>query len=249
MRYGMDVQNSIQNGTLPKDIKIKNILEVRNEAQSESAELFLYGIIKSKGYWDEEIECITAAKVREALNGITAKILKVHINSKGGDVFESIAISNLLKNFDAEIHVYIDGLAGSGGSIIACRADKVFMYVNSMMMVHKAWTYGGGNADDFRKMADDLDSIDSAVKATYESRFVGTSEELEELVKASTWINAKESKAFGFCDKIVDFDQEEDEQKAENSVENSVKTLFNKYNVQEINAKDTLFSKYGKGAM
>ena len=44
---------------------------------------------------------------------------------------------------------------------------KIFMPNNAMIMIHKAWTYAAGNADELRKVANDLDKIDSAVKASY----------------------------------------------------------------------------------
>lgn len=39
-----------------------------------------------------------------------------------------------------------------------------------MMMIHKAWTYGVGNANDFRKLADDMDKIDESILVTYETK-------------------------------------------------------------------------------
>ncbi|HCM13154.1 MAG TPA: Clp protease, partial [Lachnospiraceae bacterium] len=98
-----------------------------------------------------------------ALKELKGKDVNVHINSPGGDVFESIAICNLFKQYDGDITIIDDALAGSGASIIATAGKKVIMYTNSMQMIHNAWTYAAGNADELRKVANDLDKIDTAV--------------------------------------------------------------------------------------
>lgn len=196
--------------------KIKNRFEVLNSANTEETDLYMYGSISAYSWYDG----ISSSKVREQLKNVTAKTINVHINSGGGDVFESIAISNLLKNHSATIVVHIDGLAASGASVIAMAADKIVMPKNTMMMIHKAWTYAAGNAEGLRKVADRLDKIDNAVTESYTSRFVGEKSELESLLAEETWLTAEECKTFGFCDEISDEivipdDNEEDDEELE----------------------------------
>ncbi|MDM5237487.1 Clp protease ClpP [Bacillus cereus] len=204
--------------------KIKNRFEVLNSTNTEEADLYMYGSISAYSWYDG----ISSSKVREQLKNITAKTINVHINSGGGDVFESIAISNLLKNHSANIVVHIDGLAASGASVIAMAADKIVMPKNTMMMIHKAWTYAAGNAEGLRKVADRLDKIDNAVTESYTSRFVGEKSELESLLAEETWLTAEECKTFGFCDEISDEivipDDDEDDE-----LEPAKAKILNKY--------------------
>lgn len=231
--------------------KIETRLEVKNEANSDTAELYLYGTIRQSYWWDEEEEdnIISAKRVKKALKDLKGKAINVHINSGGGDVFESIAIGNLLKQHDGEVNIYIDSLAGSGASVVAMPGEKIYMFSNSMMMIHRAWTYTSGNAEELRKKADDLEKIDEAVKSSYKNRFVGTDEELSELIKAGSWLTAEECLAFGFCDEILE------EKKEEEPAKNNIKeTLFNKYNKKIVaqvenevgNEKPTLFNSFKK---
>lgn len=225
--------------------KIETRLEVKNETD-DVAELYLYGPIRQAYWWDEEDDCISAKRVRNALKEVKGKTLNVHINSGGGDVFESISINNLLKQHDKDVNIYIDGLAGSGASVIAMAGKNVYMPNNTMMMIHKAWTWAAGNSDELRKVADDLDKIDSAVNASYKGRFVGTDEELSDLIKEESWLTADECLAFGFCDEILE------EKKEEEPPQNSIKeTLFNKYNKNivnegEVGENPTLFNAFIK---
>lgn len=207
--------------------KIKNRFEVLNSANTEETDLYMYGSISAYSWYDG----ISSSKVREQLKNVTAKTINVHINSGGGDVFESIAISNLLKNHSATIVVHIDGLAASGASVIAMAADKIIMPKNTMMMIHKAWTYAAGNAEGLRKVADRLDKIDNAVTESYTSRFVGEKSELESLLAEETWLTAEECKTFGFCDEISDEivipdDNEEDDGE---ELEPAKAKILNKY--------------------
>lgn len=121
-------------------------------------------------------------------------------------------------------------MAASGASVIAMAADKIVMPKNTMMMIHKAWTYAAGNAEGLRKVADRLDKIDNAVTESYTSRFVGEKSELESLLAEETWLTAEECKTFGFCDEISDEivipdDNEEDD----DELEPAKAKILNKY--------------------
>ena len=81
-------------------------------SSSKNAEVWLYDEI---GGWG--ITARAFANEIKALGDI--KHIDLRIHSPGGDVFEGMAIYNLLKNHPATIHVHIDGLAASMGSVIA----------------------------------------------------------------------------------------------------------------------------------
>jgi len=203
--------------------KINKRFEVLNKADNDEADMYLYGSIGSGWFAD-----ISSKDVKAKLDNITAKIINVRINSGGGDVFESIAIHNLLKNHKATINIHIDGYAASGASVIAMAGDKIIMPKNTMMMIHRAWTFAYGNAAELRKIANDLEKIDVAVTESYTYRFVGERTELERLLNEETWLTAEECKALGFCDEVVDeieITDEEDEQEETSAKEE----ILNKY--------------------
>ncbi len=230
--------------------KIETRIEVKNQDNKDTAELYLYGVIRKACWWDDEEDVISAKRVRKSLKELKGKNINVHINSGGGDVFESIAICNSLKQHDGKIKIVVDALAGSGASVIAMAGDEVEMFNNAMIMIHKAWTYTSGNSDDLEKVANDLKKIDTSVKASYKEKFVGTDEELNDLIKAESWLTAEECVAFGFCNKIIENSTEDEEETTKNNIK---QTLFNKYN-KTINAevgekKPTLFNSINKTKM
>ncbi|WP_052158667.1 head maturation protease, ClpP-related [Halobacillus sp. BBL2006] len=198
--------------------------DIRFEAKEDGKEysLYIYGPIG--GFFFSENN---ADSLRRKLNGVDAEKIHVHINSPGGSAFEGVAIGNLLKSHKAEIVVHIDGIAASAASVIAMAGDQIIMPENTMMMIHRASTFGFGNAAAFDKTATTLRKIDTALAASYKKRFVGEEEELEQLLDDETFMTADEAVAFGLADVVgeeieiqeledVDDDEDEEEEEYEN---------------------------------
>ncbi len=178
---------------------------IEYKTEGESLKIYLYGNIRSAfSYEDDNVsDFISAEAVKHILTTQNKeKEIVVHINSRGGDVFESIAIHNLLKDDKRSVFIKVDGLAGSGASLIAMAGDSVEMKPNSLMMIHRASTILYGNANDLRKVANDLEKIDEAVINSYKSKFVGEDKEIAELIDAETWLTADDAKTLGFIDSI-----------------------------------------------
>jgi len=129
--------------------------------------------------------------------------ITVRINSPGGDVFEGLAIHNLLKQHPAKVTVKVDGYAASIASIIAIAADDVQMAENSMLMAHMPYTFAIGDAAEMRKQAEVLDKVTDVLVQTYQSKSGMDSEKIIALMEAETWFSAKEAKAAGLADTII----------------------------------------------
>lgn len=167
---------------------------------NKAGEVLLYGEISDVSWWGDEV---TPKQFKEDLDALgDVETIKVFINSPGGDVFAGQAIYSMLKRHKAQVHVYIDGLAASIASLIAMAGDKVVMPANAMMMIHNPWTLAVGNANDFRKLADDLDKIRDSMITAYGSRSALTTEEIKGLLDAETWLTAQECVEYGFADEV-----------------------------------------------
>lgn len=182
---------------------MKNLV-AKNEAP-RSGVLYLYGDIYMSSYYDEDI---TPKDVMEAVSSMgDIDTLTIHINSNGGDVFAGVAIKNYLESLNAKIVVYVDALAASIASVIAMAADKgcLFMYSNTIMMIHEPWTFTVGNAKDLRDSADRLDQISSStILESYKKRANISDEKIKEFMECEKWFSAKEALENGFCDEIID---------------------------------------------
>jgi ATP-dependent Clp protease, protease subunit len=207
--------------------------DIRFEAtENNEYKLTIYGSI---GGWFSENN---AESVRRKIQDVKAEKIHVHINSGGGSAFDGVAICNMLKQHTAEIVIHIDGWAASAASVIAMGGDKIIMPSNTMMMIHQASTFEYGNADLFEKTAKDLRKIDSALAASYKNRFVGTDEELRQLLKDETWLTADEAVALGLADEVSDEIEIDDTQEEEEEVENYKEDLVSKYAAQSNKQKE-----------
>jgi ATP-dependent Clp protease protease subunit len=166
----------------------------------KTGELTLYEEIANETWWGDEV---TPKEFKTDLDGLgDIDTLNIYINSPGGDVFAGQAIHSMLKRHQAHKNVYIDGVAASIASVIAMAGDTIFMPKNAMMMIHNPWTFGIGNAEEFRKLAEDLDKIRESLIAAYEGRSALTRDEIIELMNEETWLTTDECLDYGFCDVV-----------------------------------------------
>lgn len=170
-------------------------LQIKNSTDT-SADLYFYGDIVSDwwGAWQEEDQYPDA--IKNFLLEQKGKDLNIYINSGGGSVFAGIAIYNMIKRHDGKVKVYVDGLAGSIASVIAfAGSEKPTIPANAFLMIHNPWTYGEGNAVQFRKLADDLDQIATGILSVYEEHLKeGVSiSAVKALMEAETWLNGQQA--------------------------------------------------------
>lgn len=190
---------------------MKTFLAVKNE-DTAKPQIFIQGFIGSSWFFEGN----TDTGIKRTLDSLGDKEeIDVVINSNGGDVFQGIAIGNLLKANKAKINVIINGIAASAASIIAMAGDTIQIYSNAQLMIHRASTWEEGNVDDFRRIADQLESIDKSVKASYKKRFNGTDDELQKLLVDETFMDAQTALNYGLVDEIVDEVEKTDQQEIE----------------------------------
>jgi ATP-dependent Clp endopeptidase proteolytic subunit ClpP len=160
-------------------------------------DLMLYGDI---GAWG--ISANQFARDLKALGDVSQ--INLHVHSPGGDVFEGMAMYNLLKNHPAYVEGTVDGLAASMGSVVLMAADKIRIPANAMVMVHKPWGIQGGDADEMRRYADLLDKVEDSLVAAYTSKTGKSADEVKALLAAETWMTGAEAVELGFADELVE---------------------------------------------
>jgi ATP-dependent Clp protease, protease subunit len=169
-------------------------------------QLYLYGLVARPSWWAGD-DVISAEGVLQLLAQLDpGSELLVRINSEGGDVFEGVAIYNALARRGARVEVHVDALAASIASVIAMAGDEIVIAGNAMLMIHQAWTIAEGNSDDFETVARTLAEVDETILNTYEAR-VGdksTRSQIQEWVKAETWMGPAEAVERGFADRVGD---------------------------------------------
>lgn len=184
----------------------------------DSATLYIYGDITSFKWFENDVCVYDLAKEIGDLGG---KALTVRINSYGGEVAEGLAIYNLLKSYEGEVTTICDGFACSAASVVFMAGAKRIMPRSSLLMIHNAWTWASGDADDLRKAADDLEKITQPSVEVYTSVSNLDADEIKAMMDAETWIDADEALDFGFATEIS-------EEAAKQSIKDGIlaKTVF-----------------------
>lgn len=168
-------------------------------AEADGDVISIYDVI-GEDWWTGE--GFTAKRAAAALRSIGTKPVTVKINSPGGDMFEGLAIYNLLREHPAKVTVDVMGIAASAASIIAMAGDEIRMGLGTFMMVHNAWGVVIGNRHDMRTAAELFDGFDGALADIYEARTGRKRKEITDLMDAETFLGAREAVDKGFADSI-----------------------------------------------
>jgi len=173
--------------------------QASGEAEQRNIEIFVYGEIGAWGVTANQF----VQDLRAMDDGVSPVI--VAFNSIGGDLFDGLAIHNALSRLGERCTGRIDALAASAASVAVCGAHRVVIAANAMLMIHNPYTFTGGDAEDFRRVADVLDQTLEAIIAAYKAKAPDIDEaELRRMVNAETWLTANEALALGLADEVGD---------------------------------------------
>ncbi|MBC9006619.1 head maturation protease, ClpP-related, partial [Micromonospora aurantiaca (nom. illeg.)] len=155
---------------------------------------------------------VKAKEFVQTIEAIAAPTIRVRINSPGGSVFDALAIHSALLHHQARIEVYVDGLAASAASVIAMAGDDLIMMPGSQLMIHDASAVEQGNAEDHRQMSVFLDRQSDNLAELYARRGGGDPAEWRDLMRAETWMFAREAVEAGLADRVetVEIDETEE---------------------------------------
>jgi len=168
---------------------------IQNKAGA-STDVYIFDEI---GMWG-----VTAQNFISDIKDLKDTPINLRINSLGGDVFDGLAIYNVIKKRTAKTTVYIEGIAASIATIIALGADEVVMSENSLFMIHNASGGAMGESKDLQKTAEVLNKITRQLAEVYESKTGLSQETIQDMMDEETWLNAQEAFELGFIDTISD---------------------------------------------
>lgn len=131
-------------------------------AKPDENSISVFDVIGSDYWGDGE----TASRIAGALRSMNGADVTVNINSPGGDMFEGLAIYNLLREYEGKVTVKVLGLAASAASIIAMAGDDIQIGRGAFLMTHNCWVYAMGNRHDLEQIAADMAPFDKAMGDT-----------------------------------------------------------------------------------
>ena len=176
---------------------------VVNEAASPAAEMMIYDKIGKTWTGDDGV---AANEFSDALKQIPAgRKISVRINSRGGNVWDGMAIYQMLQNRKADVTCYVDGVAASIACIIACAGSKTVCNKGGLVMIHppSALPMDSLTAVEARKLADKLDVHAEAIAAVLADKTGKTKEAcLAKMNEGESWMSADDALSFGIVNEI-----------------------------------------------
>lgn len=161
---------------------------------SATPKLYVYDVI---GGWD-----LDSAEFVQAVHGITAKTIDLHINSPGGFVYDAVAMYEALQQHPAAVDVHIDGLAASAASFLAMVGTTITIARAGKMMIHDAQGIAIGSPADVRDYADLLDAVSDDISGYYAGRAGGKPADWRAAMTATTWYSSEQAVTVGLADQV-----------------------------------------------
>ena len=125
----------------------------------------------------------------------------------------------MLKNYNGNVTVKIDGIAASAASVIAMAGTTVLMSPVSMLMIHNPATFAFGDAGEMQKAIEMLSEVKESIINAYELKTGMSRAKISHLMDSETWMNATKAVELGFADDILYRNSEEDEEEEELEIE------------------------------
>jgi len=170
-------------------------------AAANAADIYVYGPIGADWFG----EGVSAKQFSDDLKKLGAvKTINLRINSEGGSVFDGRTMHTLLADHKARKVVHVDGLAASAASFLAMAGDEIVIAKGAFMMIHNSSIVTFGGADDLRRTADLLDSVNGTIRETYAARTKAPLDKIKDWMDAETWFTGAEAVAAGFADRLTE---------------------------------------------
>jgi len=171
-------------------------------ATTDDNSISIFDVI-GQDYWGEGVTTKRIAGVLRSMNGSD---VTVNINSPGGDMFEGLAIYNLLREYKGKVTVKVLGIAASAASIIAMAGDDIQIGRGAFLMIHNCWVYGVGNRHDFTELANSLEPFDVAMADIYAARSGLDISAVQQLMDAESYIGGSDAIEKGLADSLLSAD-------------------------------------------
>ena len=191
-----------------------------NNGETQTRTLHLNGTIAEDSWFDDDV---TPKIFQDELNAGEGDVT-VWINSPGGDCVAAAQIYNMLKEYNGNVTIKIDGIAASAASVIAMAGSTVLMSPVSMLMIHNPATFAFGDAGEMQKAIEMLDEVKESIINAYQLRTGMSRAKISHLMDSETWMNAYKAVELGFADDILfrnadEKDDEDDEEELELGIE------------------------------
>jgi ATP-dependent Clp protease protease subunit len=130
------------------------------------------------------------------------KEITVIINTGGGDLYQALAMYDLIKKNKIPVDVVCQGLCMSAGTLILQAARTRISDPHCQFMIHYGYEYSGGEARTARRFNEHYIKLEETVCELYATRMKKTYQQVDALLDRDTFMTAQEALDNGLIDEI-----------------------------------------------
>ena len=163
-------------------------------------------IIFLSGPIDDYISNLVVAQLLFLESENPEKDISIYINSPGGVISSGLAIYDTMQFIAPEVSTLCIGQAASMGSLLLAGGakGKRFALTNSRIMIHQPLGGFQGQASDFEIHAKEMLLVKQKVNEVLAKHTGKTLKKVEQDTDRDNFLNAKEAKAYGIIDEILE---------------------------------------------
>ena len=141
--------------------------------------------------------------IRNVCRDAAGEEITLYINSDGGSLAAGTEIYSILREYSGNTVAHIQSRAASAATVAIMACNRIVAEPVALVCVHNPSTYGGGDANEFRHTAAELDNIKGSILNAYEGRVKISRDEVSALMDRNIWINASQALEYGLVDEVL----------------------------------------------
>ena len=126
----------------------------------------------------------------------------LHINSKGGSVFDAFNAIDVIQSCRMPIHTIVEGATASAGTLMSVVGEKRYMTKNAFMLIHQLSSVCWGKMSEIEDEFENLQELTEKIKEIYSENKKIPKKELSKLLQHDLWLNSSKSLKYGLVDEL-----------------------------------------------
>jgi ATP-dependent protease ClpP protease subunit len=172
-----------------------------------SNQVFFYDDVSRQTIYSLNRQLDSTAKAIQLLNIHynlpVSPAIDLFINSEGGEVFSAFSAVDRIKSSPVPVHTYVEGFCASAATLLSVCAHKRYIRKNGFMLIHQVRSGLWGSFAEFQDEIQNLELIMRYIKQIYLEHTDIPENDLVEILKHDTYLNAEECIKYGLVDEIV----------------------------------------------
>lgn len=129
--------------------------------------------------------------------------IQLFINSEGGEVFSAFSAVDRITSSVVPVHSYVEGFCASAATLLSVCCHKRYIRKNGFMMIHQLSGGVWGNFETIKEESENMELLMKCIKRIYLQHTKIPENDLIEILKHDTYLDAEECLKYGLVDEIV----------------------------------------------